>query len=648
MMNKTLSAILIMFMMTSCFEAAENTRAYNSVTESATGGSGGGNCTTGNCATNGDGSVGGEDNPIPKVEIRHLIEPKVEADDDAGEYKRKLTLPKNYDGKLYLAGINVSSLASKALSVRFNFGFDSNPYTIPATLSTAPGLTPQTNVEVLVMDLKGKPFEDINLLYDLFDYNEYDFSNSGNDPGALTEAVGNNRNDKLYCRGLSLKDDPTYSGKLTELCKDGDDVCKFAYVKIVDKGLIFDNPDTGNKEPIIPSELSIQSGDLGLDDDTNAIKLARCLPDDLTNNSTINIFDKALATPTFIPFTLGSGAATLFNGSNYYYQGSYQPINISDWQISVDARFGEYGIFDSLIGADINYGEVSKLFPLYTKFNLLSGVEYLGASGDADTLKTSQRTSSNTESLWMNGCNARVSSTHEITGEHIGSCNVTATIEILARDDDGTVTIVDITDEVKLQLVKSKELDTTGVDVLLSSYQQCSSSNQCGSDSCCINKRCWNKSIVGQCIEDLPNYGNQQTGDLCTSDYECSSLCCNKIDGRCAPHDTVSENPSYCSKPSGQSCVSQEWCQKHPVTTCDIIDTGTDALGGKTCALRCITAEVFGECTAGDGNSAGTCKPPCQGQIATFNPDDPNRCDNAVPLSQLIKEANNPTCSDGN
>jgi hypothetical protein len=648
MMNKTISAILTMLMMTSCFEAAQNIRSAGETIGTPVTGTGGGNCTGGNCATNGNGSVDGEDGDvIPKVEIRHLIEPKVEADDSGGEYKRKLTLPKNYNGKLYLAGINVSSLASKALSVRFNFGFDSNPFIIPATLSTAPGLTPQTNVEVLVMDLKSKPFEDINLVYDLFDYNEYDFDNSGNDSGALLEAVSDNRNDKLYCRGLSLKDDPTFDGSLVDLCKDGDDVCKFAYVKIVDKGLVYDNPATGEKQPTTPNEWSIQSGNQSYYEDADDIKIARCLPDNISLNAT----DKFKFSDTFT-FTLNTIAnpqvGETIGDFDYYYEGAYHPINTDKWQISSAAMTGEYGLFDNFFNSDINYGQLSRLFPLYTKTDIPSNVEYLGATTFAFDAKTLQETSSNTESLWMDGCNARATSTHEITGEHIGSCNVTATIEILAKDDDGTITVVDITDEVKLQLVKPKDLDTSGEDVLLSSFQQCSSSNQCGSDSCCINKRCWTKAIVGQCIEDLPNYGNQKTGDLCTSDYECSSLCCNKIDGRCAPHDTISENPSYCSKPSGQSCVSQEWCQKHPVTTCGIVDTGTDANGGKTCALRCIVAEVFGECSAGDGNSTGTCKPPCQGQIAVFNPDDPNRCDNAVSLSALITESNNPSCEGEN
>ena len=119
---------------------------------------------TGHGIINDDGSVtGDEENPIAKVEIRHLVEPKVDESSDGGEYKRKLTIPKNYDGYLYLAGINISSLASKSISVRFKFGLNEFEKTIPATVSTAPGLTPQTDIEVLIMDFRSKPFQDSHL-----------------------------------------------------------------------------------------------------------------------------------------------------------------------------------------------------------------------------------------------------------------------------------------------------------------------------------------------------------------------------------------------------------------------------------------------------------------------------------------------------
>lgn len=639
----------LLFALTACFEAANNPRNLSSNNEfivDPNGGSGGGDG-----VTNTDGGVTGDGNEtIAKVEVRHLIEPKVDDDSEAGGYKRKLTIPKNYNGLLYVAGINISTLASKSVKVRFNFGYNSLPIEIPATVSTASGLTPQTNVQVLIMDLRSRPFENVQLLYDLFDYNDYDFTNG-------SEPVTFNRNDKLFCRGLALKDDPTFSGNLVDGCVNSTDICKYTYAKVVDKGLVLQGSDPllDPDFPLTPSEPNIQSGSTGYYEDSNAIKLARCLPDDpslsIISSATAFTFD-LLNNVTFPSF----GDTASISGSTYIYEGPYRALNTNSWEINNAAILGTYGIFkgvlDSTSGVNpllvepVEYssGYGSKLFPLYVKYNLTNGVQYLGGAAPADE-KSVWTMNANDESLWLDGCNERATTVHQITGEHIGSCNVTATIEIVATDDDGVETVVDVTKEVKLQLVKPATLNTAGENVLLSSFNQCSSSNQCGSDQCCINNRCWGKSLVKQCFEDLPSYGHQETGELCTSDYQCASLCCNKINGRCAPHDTLAENPSYCSKPAQQSCVAKEWCAKHPVTTCGIVDTGPDPLGGDTCALRCVTVEVYGECVSSDGVSQGVCVPPVQPPHPTYNENDPNRCQDAISFNELVECANNPgTC----
>lgn len=633
--------MLLLFGLTACFEAAHNQRQFN-VTDELNGGD--------PLDLNGDGVVGGDESvggdsdvTVAKVEVRHLIEPKVDDDSDAGDYKRKLTIPKNYNGLLYIAGINISTLSSQSIKVRFKFGLDSLPITIPATVSTAKGLTPQTDVEVLVLDMRGKDFENVQLLYDLYDYNDYDFT--GADTSLLNEPVDHNRNDKLFCRGLSLEDDSTFTGDVIDGCNANTEVCKYAYAKVVDKGLVDMTPTTlvpaEPAQPITPSEPTIQSGSSGYYEDTDAIKLARCLADNPLLGAVSHTYQ---LTPP-ISF-LTHGTSDTIDGKTYQYQGPYRALNTASWEIKDNAILGQYGIYTGyLSGTDLDSGYQSKMFPLYTKFSLVTGTEYLGNELLPSGEKTQYTTNSNTDSYWMDGCNERVTTTHNITGEHVGSCNVTAKIEIVATDDDGNETIVDATNEVKLQLVKPVSLNTAGENVLLSSFSQCSSSSQCGADECCINKHCWSKSIVNQCIEDLPSYGNQVTGELCTSDYQCASLCCNKIDGRCAPHDTVSENPSYCSKPAQQSCVAKEWCQKHPVRTCAIVDTGTDPQGNVTCALRCVTAEVYGDCVSPDGLSQGVCVPPTQPAEVIFNPDDPNRCANAISFNELVECANNPgTC----
>ncbi len=633
--------IMILSMFTACMEAPSNGRAQSSQNSL----SGGDKDGDGNGFTNDEDDKYGNDSgeKIVKVEIRHLIEPKVDDEDDGGTYKRKITIPKNYNGRLYLAGINLSSLTSKNVKVRFNFGYYASPITIQGTIDSAPGLTPQTDVEVLILDFKNKQFQDVSLIYDLYDYNTYDFAGSGSDPGALTEPVNFNRDDKLFCRGLKLADDPTFTGNVLDGCKDSDDTCKYAYAKVVDKGLVAaGSPDI----PIIPSELNSQSGSSGYYNDSDDLKLDRCLPDNPILTGTNYVFDN---THTFTTFE----STQTINTITYYYRGPYRPINQDNWEISGEALKTDAGLFggvwdDNANGSvdpeEVEYGYLSKLFPLYAKFDFLKDTEYMG-SAVPDAQKVLSTMVSNGESLYMDGCNLRANTYDDITGEHIGSCNVTATIEIISIDDETQKeTVVDISNEVKLQLVKPTFINAYGDDVLLSSYQQCSSSNQCGSDSCCINNRCWDKSIVGQCIEDLPSYGNLETGESCTSDYQCSSLCCNQIRGRCAPHDTTSDSPSYCAKEAGQSCVAKEWCAKHPVTTCAIVNTGLDKYGNVTCAKRCITAEVYGDCSASDGVGVGICTPPCTPPDVVFNPSDPNRCDEMITIDQLEELANNPTC----
>ena len=50
----------------------------------------------------------------PEVELTHFVDPF------DGSYTRKLSLPKNYDGELYIAGLNIGTLADKNLKVRFS------------------------------------------------------------------------------------------------------------------------------------------------------------------------------------------------------------------------------------------------------------------------------------------------------------------------------------------------------------------------------------------------------------------------------------------------------------------------------------------------------------------------------------------------
>lgn len=635
--------LILLFLLTSCMEAA-TTRALDNQTNNTTNPSAG-NGNGGNTATPGSGGIGNETKEIvAKVELRHLIEPKVDDTSDGGNYKRKLTLPKNYDGMLYLAGVNVSTLANKNVKVRFRFGVNKNPITVQATVSTAPGLTPQTDVEVLVLNLANRPFEDISLIYDLYDYNTYDFANTGSPAGALKVPADHNRNDKLYCRGVELADDPTFTGKVAQGCSKVDDICKFSYAKVVDKGLVRKSTVVGEPNfPLVPKYLASEAGTTGLYNDTDDIKLLRCLPDNPTLST--NFYTYAL-NKLFSTF----GSTHTIGTSDYIFRGPYKTIHYDAWGIKGEALKGEYGVFsgvwdDNSNGlvdtAEVDFGYRSKLYPLYSKFNLGKDNEYLGSNLPHEE-KVPTTMVANAESNWMDGCNERATTTHSFTGEHVGSCSVTARIEIITVDDAQNETIVDASDEVKLQLVKPAQLSTNNENVLLSSFQACNSTSQCGSDSCCISNRCWSKSIVSQCVEDLPDYGGKLADQSCQSDHECASLCCNESTGKCGHHDTNSTPPVLCSKGSGQKCVADDWCMKHPVTQCAIVKTGTDAQGGVTCALQCVYVQKHGSCVPQNtaGTAHGVCVPPVQPEQPTFNPADPNRCNAAITYQQLVDEAN--------
>jgi hypothetical protein len=563
---------------------------------------------------------------VSKVEIRHLVEPKVDDNSSGGSYVRKLTLPKNYNGLLYLAGINISTLSSRNIKVRFKFGHTSEAITLNAIPSTGPGIIPQTNVEVLVMDLRNRPFNNVHLLYDLFDYNDYTFDGSTS-ALALDDAITHNRNSKLFCRGLSLENDSTFAGNISSGCSGVGDECKYAYAKVVDKGLV----KTGAvDEPIVPTEAQIDNNGNGYYEDDNEYKINRCLPDNTNGTYVYGVDDSQVGDPT-ITFN-GYQDTAIINGVTYSYEGPYLPINTASWEIKGNAVWGPYGIYrDTLNTGDMTdwkAGFDSFLFPRYTQLSLNANVEHLSATTPNDP-KALTSLSSNGKTEWMDGCNIRATTVDSNTGEHIGSCNVSAKIEIIAVDSNGNEEIIDATHEVKLQLVKPTQLNTEGVNVLLSSFQSCSSSNACGSDQCCFNKRCIGKDIVSQCIEDANVTGNKVTGESCQTDFECASLCCNRSSGTCAVHDTTQNPAVLCSKPSGDQCIAKEWCQKHSVTRCYIVKTGFDALGAVTCAKRCFTYQEFGDC------KNGICAPPPTPEQPIFNETDPNRCNDAIDPSQI-------------
>lgn len=614
-MKRYLFILFTLAFFTSCMEQAPiNSRYIAGDGKLDNGGGTTGNTNSGNGANPGDGGISVPTEEInPQVEIRHLIEPKIDQDSNTGAYVRKLTIPKNYNGFLYVAGLNISSLSQNIVKVRFRFGFNRDPIDISATVSTAPGLTPQTNTEVLIMDFHNSPFRDLTLPYGLYDYNDYDFTDTDeNKPSTPTQY---NRDAGLFCRGLRLQDDPTFTGNHANGCTGPSDVCKYAYASILDKGLV----DNTNSVARIPTTIQVETGNSsGYYNDAESIMINRCLPDRMGSF-------KFSDTKTFNYLTTNHN----IDGKGYRYEGPFSANNHGNWEIRGSALTNTYGLFSGYLEpGNVNSAYGSKLFPLYTQRDILKGIEHFGSSVP-DGFKEISSLINNGPSFWMDGCNARVGTVAPVTGENIGSCNVTSSLEIIAVDDDGVERVIDKTIEVKLQIVKPSIINLDGDDVISGSFQSCTSSSQCGSGSCCFNKRCWSKSIVSQCAEESQGVGNLEPGQACGSDLECSSLCCNPGTGRCGTHDTESTPAVTCSKPFGQKCIAKEWCQKETVTRCFIVKTGFDSQNQTTCALRCYTTQEYGDCMN------GTCVSGPKPEIPVFNPNDPNRCDTAYDPSEL-------------
>ncbi len=593
----TLTFLLMLVVVLSSCVQGTGTRKSTSKSGSNLTGSGSGSGTGSGSLPNG-GTIGsGGTLQSVKVELSHLVDPF------EGTYKKKLTIPKNFKGNLYLAGLNVSALADKIVKVRFNFGLDRQSVVLNATVGRAPGIIPQTDIQVLMVDMNSKPFSKMRLNYDLYDYNDYS--------DASKEPVVDPRNGSLYCRGLQLEDDPTFNAATAANgnCSTGADKCLYAYAKVVDATL-YNGGITS-----IPTRPQIWTDSSGVRSPSLATSNSSvCLPDLLPNIG----FNELLGLPLSTVSGYGSPVGSLT------YQGPYRAINTTSWKISSDAIFASgKGLFESLPFVspfDVNnpatyIGYKSYLFPRAGKITLNQDVKYLGGS-DKFGARTGFTASSSGTSDYVDGCNLRVMNYDVATTESIGSCNVNANIEVFYMKDGVEVNIT-TDNSIKLQLIRPSTLNFEGKEVLNTAFKRCENSSVCGSDECCFNQRCWSKDLVTQCVDQMPVIGNQPVGFNCSSDYECSSLCCNASTGTCAPHNPNGTAPAFCAKTPGQKCVSQEFCQPQYVATCKIVKLPTpNPDGSVACTLRCPAVETYGTCVA------GYCKPPAIPPVPAFNPAD--------------------------
>lgn len=596
----TLTIVTLCLVLTSCVENSGvkgKTAKSGSNLSSGSGGNG-----SGSSAIPTDTSTSDQVLQSTKVELSHLVDPF------DGTYKKKVSIPKNFKGNLYLAGLNVSALQSKLIKVRFNFGVEGQSVVLDATVARAPGIIPQTDIQVLVVDMNSRPFSKMVLGYDLYDYNDYTSVTT------IKEPVVDPRDSGLYCRGLKLEDDPTFDNTLAtnSKCELGTDKCLYAYAKVTDATMY----NATSLLTTIPTRPQVWTVANSARTPTIATSLtSMCLPD----------------TVDYLGFNEQFGAGLMANpifGQNFsgvLYRGPYRAINPTGWKIGLDAIFNSRtGLFESSFSpSDLNTGHKSLMFPRAGTISLNQGVSYMGSTNRFG-VRTKQDMGTNGTSMYVDGCNLRAMNYNPATAEGISSCNVNGSIEIFYRNAAGAEVSVTTDRTIKLQLLRPSATNSEGKEVLTSAFKRCESSSTCGSDECCFNSRCWSKDLVTQCVDQTPVIGNQPVGDNCSSDYECSSLCCNLSTGSCAPHNPNGASPILCNKTAGQRCVAREFCKPEYVETCKLVKLpGLSADGKVQCTLRCPSVLTYGECTA------GYCVPPAIPASPTFDPANPD-CTNAV------------------
>ena len=573
----------------------------------------------------GGGIVVGEEG---LVDITRIVDPKFRS------YREKITIPKNYDGRLYLSGTNIISLRDRFIKVRFRFGRDLTPITVDAVIGRAEeGPTPETNVVFIVLDLSDKPFERVRTLYNLFDYNNYWDETSNRES---KEPVSDPRDMGLYCRGLNLRHDPTFEAtESNAACEEAGEKCLYAYAKIKDRGLVAGD---GSTSPVIVDRLQVASSTSGRwRDETAEKRLAMCLPDSVNPNTMGTLLgldsppssvDDSLQIYKMVHDETGRAVLGLSSlddhsvDSQYLYRGPFRVIARDSWAISSDAIFSPVsesspplGLFQRSVGNTQNpdRGYHSFLFPRATKLELKRGVEHLSNRdpfGNRELLKGGLLTGGTTE--FMEGCNKRVQTYNEYNNEDISSCNVTALIEILYEDEEGREILVDSSRKLKLQLIRASRENDEGRETLATALKRCHGLNDCARDECCLNGTCWEKSSVGnRCLDNGGDRGHGRTGESCETDHDCASLCCDDSTSTCAVHsmEEGATNRVLCSKAPGQTCVGNAWCREDNVTKCFKVATGVRGDGTGLCALRCYTIPTFGACVS-RGGGPSRCRAP--------------------------------------
>ncbi len=551
------------------------------------------------------------------VELTQAIDP------NTSTFRKKISIPKDFEGALYLSGLNVASLKSRVIYAKFKFGISRTPIIVPAVVGRVPGgISPLTSLDVIILDMDSQPFRNLRLLYDLYDYNDYDEASvTPEDP------TQDPTNSGLYCRGLRLEDDPTFEVSASNTaCDSAGETCYYSYAKVQDSTIkelvtIDSIPTPIGSNPTL---LHVDPARSGFASTTDADNILKCLPDDANGSHFNTLFDKSF---TLSGTSVAPGNTFTYNSKTYFFDSPYELFSESEWQISGTAVVGEGGLFkESLIGTNATYGIKSYMFPRATKINYSSsGVHYFGSSNPFAS-RSVQVLPAAGDTLWMDGCNRRIKNYNDTSGETISSCNVSATIEIIAYTTEGKEEVLASSKEVKIQVLQAGLGETIGKE--FSAMETCSDNASCGTGSCCFNNRCWSRDSVSQCADDFSPTGNLPTGQTCSTDFDCASLCCNSTTGVCKDHVPEDGSQALCSKVPGQSCVTREYCRKENVRECYIINT-RDADGNQSCMKQCFSVPRHGDCVE------GTCQTPTEPIEPDFDPENPD-CSNALDSAPVV------------
>ena len=524
----------------------------------------------------------------PKSKLVSMLDPY------DGNYKTKITIPKNFSGTLLIAGRNISKFKkNESLWVRFRFGRNLTSFVLPAWIAHAsvPGLTGTSTIkEILHVDLSGAPFNSLRLNNHLYDYNQYKKSE---------EPVTDPFDDQLYCRALSFQHDPTSTQSSTiSQCRQKGDRCLYSYAQVFDQGLHV------RGYPIVPKKIQFALNDNGLYRNESEHDLSqKCLADNRYDRNTLgNTFAiPAPHDPGPVVFTIGQ--------DEYRYRGPYEARNTASWQIKggaitgADSEGNYWGLFEQLAHPLApSSGFYSLKFPRAGRLPVRDSIQYVGENTIPTVSKHPTRgfnigVSETKMSQLMDGCNLRVAHLNSVSHEGIDSCNVTALIELVRKDKENNqyVLLGRVSEtELKVQLIRrTTKTPLTKKELVSANFRTCDSNNACGKNECCYNKRCWSKNIVTQCLVDS-SAGQLSVGKRCTDDLQCASLCCSHETRTCQGHDG---DKSLCSKPIRASCIADEFCTKVFQTEYHIVKTSQYAPSGEEiCELHPKNVYVFANC----------------------------------------------------